>query len=135
MAGLTAKQEAFCQAIAAGQDQSAAYKTAYSTRMGTSAATIAASASKLAADPKIATRIAEIRNIMAEKIGWTRNDSARVLTGIAEGDAPPTAKIAAVRELNVMFGLNGSDRGTGSGQNYTLTVVRAMEPIRDEDWL
>lgn len=125
---LTGKQEAFCQAIAAGKSQSDAYRLAYAVRAGTSAGTIAASASRLMADPKIAARIAEIRNIMAEAIAWTRDDSAKALIGIVQAaDPSPSAKIAAVRELNAMFGFSAPERH--------LTFIRTLEPIRDEDWL
>lgn len=125
---ITAKQDAFAQAIADGMNQSEAYRLAYSVREGTSTATIAASASRLMADPKIAARIGEIRNIMAEAIAWTRDDSARALIGIVQATDPSaSAKIAAVRELNAMFGFSAPERH--------LTFIRTLEPIRDEDWL
>lgn len=125
---LTSKQESFCQAIAASKSQSDAYRLAYTVRAGTSAGTIAASASRLMGDPKIAARIGEIRNIMAEAIGWTRDDSAKALIGIVQATDPsPSAKIAAVRELNSMFGFSAPERH--------LTFIRTLEPIRDEDWL
>lgn len=133
---LTAKQEAFCQALAAGSSQSDAYRQAYTVKASTSAATIAASASRLMADPKISTRLDEIRNVMAEAIAWTREDSARALIEIVRGEDPSaSAKIAAVKELNAMFGFNAPEKPGIAGQGYTLTVVRALEPIRDEAWL
>lgn len=136
MPRLTAKQEAFCQALAAGSSQSDAYRQAYTVKASTSAATIAASASRLMADPKISTRLDEIRNVMAEAIAWTREDSARALIEIVRGEDPSaSAKIAAVKELNAMFGFNAPEKPGIAGQGYTLTVVRALEPIRDEAWL
>lgn len=102
---LTAKQETFCQTLVAGNNQSDAYRLAYNVRAGTSAGTVAASASRLMADPKIAARIAEIRNMRAEAVSWTHDDSARALIAIVQADeTSASAKIAAVRELNDMFG-------------------------------
>ena len=57
---LTAKQESFCQAILEGNDQRAAYIAAYSVS-GMKDSTIREEASRLAANPNIATTIAEAR--------------------------------------------------------------------------
>lgn len=57
---LTAKQELFCQAVASGQNQTEAYRTAYgATGMGS--ATIAVKASVLMDKAEVIGRIEEIR--------------------------------------------------------------------------
>lgn len=125
---LTSKQEAFCQALATGGNQSDSYRQAYAVREGTSTATIAASASRLMTNPKIAARIAEIRNIIAEAIAWTRNDSAKALIGIVQAtNSSPSAMIAAIRELNSMYGFGAPEKH--------LTFIRKLEPLGDEDFL
>jgi phosphoenolpyruvate-protein kinase (PTS system EI component) len=133
---ITAKQEAFCQAVLAGRSQSDAYRHAYNTKRGATAGAIAVSASRLMADPKIAIRIAELRHADAQAACWTRRQSSEALKEIALSAAcKPTERIAAIRELNAMFGYNLPEKVAADGQRFSLTVVRALEPIRDEDWL
>jgi len=57
---LTAKQEAFAQAIVSGMTQSDAYRTAYNAGK-MKATSINVNASKLCADANIAQRVAELR--------------------------------------------------------------------------
>ena len=129
------KPEAFCQAYVATGNASEAYRRAYQAA-GMKPATIHRRAKELMDDGKIAARIAELRDALAEAVTWTRDDSARALIAIVHGgDANPAAKIAAVKELNAMFGFNAPEKASTAGQGYTLTVVRALEPIRDEAWL
>ena len=105
---LTAKQEAFCQAVAAGMTQSDAYRAAYDAEnMG--ANPIAVEACRLADDPKVALRLREIRDQLAQSSLWTRQDSVKTLKSIAEGlgsDSKPNEVVAAVKELNAMHGFN-----------------------------
>lgn len=58
---LTAKQEKFAQGVASGLDQSAAYRAAFTVRPGSKAQTAWDSASRLAADPRVAARIEALR--------------------------------------------------------------------------
>jgi len=125
---ITAKQEAFCQALLKGRSQSNAYRDAYNTKPGSTAGAIAVSASKLMADPKITIRIVELRKADAEAACWSRRQSIEALKGIAMSDAfKPTARIAAIRELNAMFGYKAPSEAVVS--------VNALKPIMDEDWL
>jgi hypothetical protein len=102
---ITAKQEAFCQALLAGRSQSDAYRDTYNTKLGSTAGAIAVSASKLMTDPKITLRIAELRKADAEAVCWSRRQSEQVLKDIALSEAiKPSERIAAIRELNTMFG-------------------------------
>jgi hypothetical protein len=125
---ITAKQEAFCQALLKGRSQSDAYRDAYNTKPGSTAGAIAVSASKLMADPKITLRIAELRGADAEAACWSRRQSIEALKDIALSDVfKPTARISAIRELNAMFGYKAPSEAVVS--------VNRLSPITDESWL
>ena len=125
---ITAKQEAFCQALLAGRSQSDAYRDAYNTKQGSSAGAIAVSASKLMADPNITIRVAELRKADAEAVCWSRRQSEQVLKDIALSEAiKPSERIAAIRELNTMFGYKAPSE--------VVVSVNTLKPIMDEDWL
>lgn len=103
---LTAKQEAFAQAIADGMNQSDAYRSAYSAgKMKPEA--IHVNASKMMADAKVALRVAELREALATKALWTREDSVQALKNIADGgEARANEIVSAIKELNAMHGFN-----------------------------
>ena len=103
---LTAKQEAFAQAIADGMNQSDAYRSAYSAgKMKPEA--IHVNASKMMADAKVALRVAELREALATKALWTREDSVQALKNIADGgEARANEIVSALKELNAMHGFN-----------------------------
>jgi hypothetical protein len=125
---ITVKQEAFCQALLAGRSQSDAYRDAYNTKPSSTAGAIAVSASRLMADPKITIRIAELRKADAESVCWSRRQSEEVLRGIALSEAiKPSERIAAIRELNAMFGYKAA--------REAVVQVNELKPIIDEDWL
>ena len=66
---LTAKQEAFAQAIASGMNQSNAYRAAYNA--GTmSAATINVKASQVMANGKVSVRVAELRKPVIDALQY-----------------------------------------------------------------
>lgn len=106
MTTLTAKQEAFCQAIANGLNQSDAYRSAYNAgKMKDNSINV--NASKVAADAKVSLRIKELRDELASKSLWTREQSIAVLAGVVEAcDAKHSDKIASVKVLNEMQGFN-----------------------------
>jgi phage terminase small subunit len=109
---LTAKQEKFCQSIADGQTQIAAYKTAYNTE-NLSDSSIYVHASRLVDNAKITLRISELKAKLEKKNLWTREASVKVLKTIAEGKnifAKESDKIAAVKELNAMHGFNSATK-------------------------
>ena len=105
---LTAKQEAFAQAVAGGMTQSDAYRSAYDAEnMG--ANPIAVEACRLMDDPNVSLRLKELRNQLSEIALWTRQDSVRVLKSIADGlgsETKPGEAVSAVKELNSMHGFN-----------------------------
>jgi hypothetical protein len=125
---ITAKQEAFCQAMLDGKSQSEAYRAAYNTKPSSTAGTSAVSASRLMADPKITIRVAELRKADAEAVCWSRRQSEEVLRDIALSEAiKPSERIAAIRELNAMFGYKAP--------REAVVSVNALKPLTDEDWL
>ena len=105
---LTAKQEAFAQAIADGLGQADAYRMAYDAE-SMKDSTIYSKASVLMSDGKIAARVAELKAQVADKQLWTREMSVKGLIQayrIAQEAKTSTGMTAAVKELNVMHGFN-----------------------------
>jgi hypothetical protein len=103
---LTAKQEAFAQAIAGGLNQSDAYRSAYSISKATPAS-VNQLASKLAADVKVSSRVKELQAELANKSLWTREQSVAVLSAVVgDMEARHGDKISAVKVLNDMQGFN-----------------------------
>jgi len=103
---LTAKQEAFAQAVSGGMNRSDAYRSAYDASK-TKPEVVSVKASQLMADGKVAVRVAELQAALADKQLWTRIDSVAELADIARGvESKAAEKIAAIKELNLMHGFN-----------------------------
>jgi phage terminase small subunit len=105
---LTAKQEAFAQAIADGMGQADAYRMAYDAE-GMKDSTVYSKASILMSDGKIRARVDELKSMVVEKQLWTREMSVKGLIQayrIAQDAKTSTGMTAAVKELNVMHGFN-----------------------------
>lgn len=66
---LTAKQEAFCQAIVAGMSQADAYRKAYDAE-NMKPATVQSKASILMADGKVRARVEELRQPVIQKVRY-----------------------------------------------------------------
>jgi len=125
---LTAKQEAFCQAIADGKDQATAYRTAYDAE-NMKGESVYPQASKLMKNPKIATRVSELKALTAEQQLWTREMSVISLIRayeMATLEKSASGMTGAVKELNIMHGFN---------QPTKVSVDLQFKPITDEDWL
>lgn len=106
---LTAKQEAFAQAIADGMSQADAYRTAFDVKPTTKPETIHKRASELMADREVAGRVTSLKAALASKALWTREMSVKALiTAYREGK--PSDKISAVKELNAMHGFNAPQK-------------------------
>ena len=81
---LTAKQEKFVQNIIEGMSQADAYRNSYSTnRM--SDKSIIEEASKLMANPNIATRVQELRDQLADESIMTAKERLKYLTRVIKG--------------------------------------------------
>jgi hypothetical protein len=101
---LTAKQEAFAQAIADGMDQASAYRHAYEAE-AMKETSVYVNASKLIKNANVAQRVSELKSQMAEKQLWTREMSVKALVQTFR-DGPASVKVQCVKELNAMHGYN-----------------------------
>ena len=101
---LTAQQEKFCQCIADGMTQADAYRASYKAGKMQDE-TVYAMASKLAADHKVTIRLKELRDALASKQLWTREQSVAQLVSELDGDRAGD-RINAIKELNNMHGFN-----------------------------
>ncbi len=128
-AQLTAKQEAFALAYLESGNASIAYRRAYNAEeMGNQS--VAVTACRLLQNPKIALRVQAARDRILDEIVWSRQQSVRTLRDIATGlDRTTTcqARIAAVKELNAMFGYNAPVKSQvlgadGQPANLKITV-------------
>ena len=127
---LTAKQEGFAQSIADSMSQADAYRTNYSAEK-MSDKQVWEEASKLAANPKVAQRIAELRQALAEKQLWTRADSVDVLKSIAQNkQSPEAARVSSIRELNAMHGFNEPSKLEVT--TALPTIVKLVAPKRGD---
>ena len=123
---LTAKQEAFVQAIAGGMNQSDAYRSAYSAGK-MKAETIQQTACRLMADRKVSARVDSLRAQMADKALWTRERSVLVLAGIADSvESKAGEVVSAVKELNAMHGFNAPAKIELSGGVVTRIELVPM---------
>ena len=103
---LTAKQEAFAQAVASGKTQADAYRLAYDAiKMKDNV--IWVKACELMGDGNVSVRVTELKAEIAAKALWTRQDSVEALKGVAQGvEAKGSEVVAAIKELNAMHGFN-----------------------------
>jgi len=131
---LTAKQEAFAQAIADGLGQADAYRIAYDAE-GMKDSTVYSKASILMSDGKIRARVDELKTMVVEKQLWTREMSVKGLIQayrIAQDAKTSTGMTAAVKELNVMHGFNEPTKLSITG-NMVTRIVREVTDDNAED--
>lgn len=121
---LTGKQEKFCQSYAKGMTQTDAYKSAYDTKNKTEKS-IWELASRLGNNVKVTSRIAVLKEQVAKKQLWTREESIKTLRTIARKSiAKDNDKTGAVKELNSMLGFN-------SPKQIDLNTLNPMVIIRN----
>lgn len=93
---LTAKREKFAQAIAAGNSQADAYRLAYcAEKMGAPAVWV--ESGRLASNPAVALRIAELRAPAVEKARITLESHLQRLKELSEGAEAAEQYSAAVK--------------------------------------
>ena len=115
---LTDKQEKFATLIVSGLNQSDAYRQSYNAK-NYSDKVLWIRASELAANSKVKVRINELKDKVASKVLWSREQSLIRLAEIADrtahvdkstGEVTPGAKdsdrINAIKSLNEMLGFN-----------------------------
>jgi phage terminase small subunit len=128
---LTAKQEAFAQAIADGLGQADAYRVAYDAE-GMADSTIYPKASRMLNEGKIRARVDELKAMVVEKQLWTREMSVKGLIQayrIAQDAKTSTGMTAAVKELNVMHGFNEPTKLSITGS----MVTRIIREVADDN--
>ena len=107
---LTYKQEAFAQAVVTGMNQSDAYRSAYNAGK-MKPETINSKACILMADGNIRARVDSLKQELAEKSLWTRQDSVNTLKDVLNDPmARPSDKTGAVKVLNDMQGFNAPEK-------------------------
>ena len=112
---LTAKQEAFAQAVASGMTQADAYRSAYDCG-NSSDEVIWNNASTLMKHSEVSIRVAALKEATSLASLWTRLDSVQALADIARGGESKSNEIvAAVKELNMMHGFNAPTKIDVSG--------------------
>jgi phage terminase small subunit len=84
---LTPKQEAFAQALATGVSQAQAYRKAFPASKRWKDATVWSEASRLAADPRVCTRVAELQAKAATAVVFTLADHLKRLSELSIGRA------------------------------------------------
>lgn len=112
---LTSKQEAFAQAVASGMSQAEAYRTHYDVDPECKPETIWVESCKLANDPNVSQRVKLLKDEIAAKALWTREDSVRTLKSVIEGNDKGTEITGAVKVLNEMHGYNAPVKVEHSG--------------------
>ena len=128
---LTAKQEAFAQAIADGLGQADAYRVAYDAEEMADS-TIYPKASRMLNEGKIRARVDELKAMVVEKQLWTREMSVKGLIQayrIAQDAKTSTGMTAAVKELNVMHGFNEPTKLNITGS----MVTRIIREVADDN--
>jgi hypothetical protein len=119
---LTAKQEAFAQAVASGMSQAEAYRTNYDVDPYCKPETVWEEASRVANDRNVSARVTFLKDEIAAKALWTREDSVRTLKDIATDEAARHGdKTGAVKVLNEMHGYNAPKEINVNG-NLSLNV-------------
>jgi len=79
------------------------------------------------ANDKIRTRVRELKEAIAEKVLWTREDSIRALKDSV--DEKGAVRVSAVKELNAMHGFNAPKKVEHSG---TITNIN-LKGLSDEE--
>lgn len=133
---LTVKQEKFAQCVADGMTHSDAYRTAYDSS-NMKEASIWRKASELMANKQVLDRINELRAKVAKKSEWTREMSIKALVQ-AYKEGAPSAKIQAVKELNLMHGYNAPQKldhtsSDGSMSPPSRIEIVALSPDTDSE--
>ena len=107
---LTAKQEAFAQAVAGGMTQADAYRASYDFE-GCTDKSVIELASQLMRDINVSSRVKSLKEAIAIEAIWTRLDSVQTLADIAKDtEARANEKVSAIKELNSMHGFNAPSK-------------------------
>lgn len=133
--GLTAKQEAFCQAIASGKNNADAYREAgYSTNMKDEVLWV--KACELSKNGKVAVRIEELKAEVAEKALITREELVRKQLRNMD-DAHKTgqygASVSAGKAISAMCGYDAPEKHEHSGKDGGPINIITGVPEQNDD--
>ena len=106
MKQLTVKQENFCMAVAEGKSNIDALRSSYGYKETVTTSTLHQRAYQLSSNPHIRDRIAELRQLMADRNLWTREQSVVELVKALHEARTTMEKVACIKELNLMHGYN-----------------------------
>ena len=129
---LTAKQEAFCQAIADGLSQADAYRRAYKAEK-MKPESVQRMAHKLIKDLKVTSRVQELQSELKSKQLWTREQSVTtIMLGLesAKRNDKPMEIFKSVELLNKMFGYDAPQKveiSQKSGVTFNITSKKVKE--------
>lgn len=130
--GLTEQQERFCRFIVEGRNQRDAYKLA-GYKSGSDAATDA-NASRLISNDKIANRIAEMRQPIADKFEITTEFIAQELLNVWKASLQADDRTNARQSLMDIAKLTGRivdvSRVTADNVNYNI----GDSPMNADEW-
>lgn len=119
---LTPKQEKFVQNIIEGMSQADAYRNSYSAKR-MSDKTIIEEASKLMANPNIATRVQELRDQLANDKIMTAKERLEWLTRLIKSDEETTSdKLKAADIMNKMQGEYVQKVVADVDTSYTINI-------------
>ena len=124
---MTPKQEAFAIAVAGGMTQADAYRSVYNVRANTKQESIHQAASTVMANINVSSRVDELKQQLADKELWTREDSIRAMIQVIEEPDNQGCKINAVKVINDMQGFNAATKTQVSG---TITHENALDMLR-----
>ena len=128
--GLTQRQEAFCLAFIESGNASESYRRAYKPKRS-SAKTINEEASRLLADPKVSTRVAELREGAAKRAEFTLEKHLATLAelrDLAQKEKAWAPAIQAEVKRGEAAGLY-PDRGKAISVNFPLPTK--AEPVSE----
>jgi hypothetical protein len=124
---MTPKQEAFAIAVSSGMTQADAYRSVYNVRANTKQESIHQAASTVMANINVSSRVDQLKQQLADKELWTREDSIRAMIQVIEEPDNQGCKINAVKVINDMQGFNAATKTQVSG---TITHENALDMLR-----
>jgi phage terminase small subunit len=135
MAKLTPKQEAFCQAIADGKNQSEAYRHAYNTEK-MKPETVQNNAYNLMQNREITARIKELRGKLQERVLITREDILQgILEAIETGKAnnKPMEVFKGYEIINKMLGYDAPIKhDVKSTGGFNINIVTTKKDLEND---
>jgi phage terminase small subunit len=135
MAKLTPKQEAFCQAICDGMNQSDAYRHAYNAA-NMKPETVNKKAYELINDGHVTARIQELRGKLEAKQIWTREQSVKTAIRaikMAINNGRPSDMLKGVEVLNKMHGYDAPIKhDVKSTGGFNINIVTTKEDLEND---